>query len=53
MWAIVAIASFFVSLLFQVWNVTHGHVSWQTFLVLGLLFLAIHLTAPWYPWRHA
>jgi hypothetical protein len=50
---IAAIALFFVSLLFQLWDVTHGHVNWQTFALAGLLFLAIHVTSPWYPWRHA
>lgn len=53
MFGVAAVVSFIISLLFQVWSVSHGHINWQTFMVLGLIFLAAHLTWKWYPWRHA
>jgi len=50
---VAAVVSFILSLLFDLWNVTHGHINWQTLAVLGFVFLSIHLTWSWYPWRHA
>ena len=54
MFGIAAIVSFVLSLLFNVWAISHGHIGWQTFAILGLLFLTIHIvTGDWRPWKHA
>ena len=55
MWGIAAIVAFALALV--IWlaasSVHAGHVlTWQTFTIIGLLCLAVHVTAPW-PWRRA
>ena len=55
MFGVASIVCFFVSLLFQLWNITHEHVNWQTFLIAGALCLAIHITTGgwWGPLRRS
>lgn len=56
MWGIAAIVAFALALV--IWlaasSVHAGHVlTWQTFTIIGLLCLAVHVTAPGWPWRRA
>lgn len=50
MFAIAAIIAFVLSLVFEVADFAKGHLDWQTMAILGLVFVAIHLTG-WLPYR--
>jgi hypothetical protein len=51
---VASIVFFAISLIFDIWNIVHGHVDFKTFVVAGLLCLAIHVTSGgwWGPLRH-
>lgn len=51
--AIVALALALILRLLQ--DAVHAGVflTWQTFTIIGLLCLAVHVTAPAWPWRRA
>ena len=44
--AVIAFILFVLSLIFQVANFTiiNGHIAWQTLMIGGLVFIAVHLT---------
>ena len=54
-WGVAAIVAFAIALILRL---AEGHIdagvilTWQTFTIIGLLCLAVHVTAPW-PWRRA
>lgn len=52
MFGIAAIVAFLLALIFQVASISKGtFLTPHTMLYLGLVFLAIHLVYPVYPWR--
>jgi hypothetical protein len=53
-WGIAAIVAFVLSLVLWLWQaqINAGHVlTWPTFLLVGLLCLAVHTVAPGWPRR--
>ena len=53
MFGIASIVAFAVALILQLASVSKGVVlTVETFVILGLLLLAIHVVTGWAPWRH-
>lgn len=50
---LLAIVAFIISFFLNVFSVAHGWFNWQALMVLGLVFLAVHLYRDWWPdgWR--
>jgi hypothetical protein len=46
MFAIAAIISFALSVIFYAWTLSHGVWSWELFMLIGLLCLAISGKSP-------
>jgi hypothetical protein len=46
-----AVVAFAISLILDLADITKGHVNYTTFLLVGLLCLAIALVTYWGPWR--
>ena len=53
MFGIAAIVAFAVALILQLASVHHGLLSAATFVIIGLLCLAVHTVTGWWPQRHA
>jgi hypothetical protein len=49
--AVAAVVAFAVSLILDLFDITKGHVNYTTFLIVGLLCLAIALVTGWGRWR--
>jgi hypothetical protein len=49
--AVAAVVAFAVSLILDLADITKGHVNYTTFLIVGLLCLAIALVTGWGRWR--
>ena len=52
MFGIAAIVAFTVALILQLASVSKGLLSAATFVIAGLLCLAVHLVTGWWPARH-
>lgn len=53
MLGIAAIVAFAIALILQLASVSKGVVlTVETFTLIGLLCLAIHMVTGWLPWRH-
>lgn len=50
MFGIAAIVAFAIALIFQLTGSGSGHLNAETFVIAGLLCLAVHLVYPWQPW---
>jgi hypothetical protein len=54
MFGIAAIVAFAIALILWLASVANGVLlTWQTFALIGLLCLSVHLVRPWWPSRQA
>lgn len=52
MWSIVAVVAFALALVFRLAGVAQGVLlTWETFMLIGLLALAVAQVVPGWPWR--
>lgn len=52
MWPVVAVVAFAVALILRVAEVARGVLlTWETFVVVGLLAMALAQVSPGWPWR--
>ena len=53
MFGVAAIVAFVVALILQLASVSKGvFLTVETFTLIGLLCLAVHVVTGWLPWRH-
>ena len=53
MFGIASVVAFAVALILQLAEVSKGaFLTVETFTLIGLLCLAVHLVTGWLPWRH-
>jgi hypothetical protein len=48
---IAAIVAFALALLLELFDLAKGHLDYTTFVLIGLLCLAVHVVAGWWPRR--
>ena len=52
MWGVGSLLAFILAFIFNVASLGKGHLNWQMLALLGLVFLAAHVTfGPVWPWR--